>query len=243
MSSVACGGANNVSNTFGSALWGIDWIFNSAQQGYRGVNFHGGGTGAYTPIATGHPLVARPLYYAMLAVATTIGGSNTYVYPKTQGPSFNYTVQGTILPSQISIWTFVDVVSGVRKVVVNNRNLNTTASNANINITFSTASELYENAVLSFLSAPSIYSVTGVTFQGQTFDGSADGSIQGILVNTTVTASSAAPAGFTWTFTMKPASTAFLVICVGQNSVPCGGTSSFSSSSASRQRSLWTYLL
>jgi hypothetical protein len=63
------GGAPNVSNTFGSALWAIEFLFLNAQYGSAGVNFHGGGSApGYTPIADNSAQVVqiRPLYYGML---------------------------------------------------------------------------------------------------------------------------------------------------------------------------------
>jgi hypothetical protein len=62
------GGRPGVSNSFGAALWAIDFLFETARGGASGVNFHGGGhTAGYTPIAD-DDLVAlgpRPEYYAM----------------------------------------------------------------------------------------------------------------------------------------------------------------------------------
>ncbi len=57
-----------MSNVFASALWGVDYMFTLAGRASAGVNFHGGGTGNYTPIAVTGPLsaTARPLYYALL---------------------------------------------------------------------------------------------------------------------------------------------------------------------------------
>jgi len=38
--SVSEGGSANVSNVFaGGALWGVDWLFNGAALGYKGMNF------------------------------------------------------------------------------------------------------------------------------------------------------------------------------------------------------------
>jgi hypothetical protein len=65
------GGKGAVSDTFASALWGADLMFQLARAGWAGINFHGGGKGWYTPIAgsleTG--FTARPLYYGMLMFA------------------------------------------------------------------------------------------------------------------------------------------------------------------------------
>ncbi len=62
------GGRPGVSNSFGAALWAIEFLFETARGGASGVNFHGGGhTAGYTPIAD-DDLVAlgpRPEYYAM----------------------------------------------------------------------------------------------------------------------------------------------------------------------------------
>ncbi len=71
------GGAPNVSDAYGTALWAIDFLLINAQNGSRGVNFHGGGNGpGYTPIATSGNAVAevRPEYYGMLFVAQIAPG-------------------------------------------------------------------------------------------------------------------------------------------------------------------------
>lgn len=62
------GGKQGVSDTFASALWSADLMYELASAGGTGINFHGGGYGWYTPIAgtqeTG--FLARPIYYGML---------------------------------------------------------------------------------------------------------------------------------------------------------------------------------
>lgn len=82
------GGKWGVSDTFASALWAADLMFEQAAAGAIGINFHGGGYGAYTPIA-GSPeagYVARPEYYGMLLFAaagpgqlvqTTLSGADS----------------------------------------------------------------------------------------------------------------------------------------------------------------------
>lgn len=69
------GGQAGVSDVFASALWGIDYMFTLAGTSAAGVNFHGGGTGAYTPIAvSGSTVSARPLYYALLLFGAAARG-------------------------------------------------------------------------------------------------------------------------------------------------------------------------
>lgn len=62
------GGKQGVSDTFASALWGADLMYQLASSGGMGINFHGGGYGWYTPIAGTQQdgFLARPIYYGML---------------------------------------------------------------------------------------------------------------------------------------------------------------------------------
>lgn len=61
-------GEPGVSDAFGSALWGVEFMFQVAEAGAEGVNFHTGDAKAYTPIGPGPDgaHAARPLYYGML---------------------------------------------------------------------------------------------------------------------------------------------------------------------------------
>ncbi len=65
------GGKQGVSDTFASALWGADLMYQLASEGGMGINFHGGGYGWYTPIAgtRENGFLARPIYYGMLLFA------------------------------------------------------------------------------------------------------------------------------------------------------------------------------
>lgn len=65
------GGKPGVSDTFASALWGADLMYQLAAAGATGVNFHGGGYGWYTPVAgtRANGFMARPIYYGMLLFA------------------------------------------------------------------------------------------------------------------------------------------------------------------------------
>jgi len=70
------GGKAGVSDTFASALWGADLMYQLSTAGGMGINFHGGGYGWYTPIA-GVPqdgFLARPVYYGMLLFAQAGSG-------------------------------------------------------------------------------------------------------------------------------------------------------------------------
>jgi Glycosyl hydrolase family 79, N-terminal domain len=70
------GGKPGVSDTFASALWGGDLMYQLASEGGIGINFHGGGYGWYSPIAGTREsgFLARPIYYAMLLFAQAGSG-------------------------------------------------------------------------------------------------------------------------------------------------------------------------
>ena len=67
------GGAIGVSDSYASALWVIDFLFQNAEHGSAGINLHGGGDGpGYTPIAddsNGNVVEARPEFYGTLLFA------------------------------------------------------------------------------------------------------------------------------------------------------------------------------
>lgn len=65
------GGKAGVSDTFASALWSADLMYQLAAAGGVGINLHGGGYGWYTPIAgtVRDGFTARPIYYGMLLFA------------------------------------------------------------------------------------------------------------------------------------------------------------------------------
>ena len=72
------GGAPNVSDAYGTALWTLDFMFTIALNGGQGLNFHGGGDGTgYTPIAdNGNAVVqARPEFYGLKMFSLVSQGS------------------------------------------------------------------------------------------------------------------------------------------------------------------------
>lgn len=70
------GGKPGVSNTFASALWALDLMFQLTSFGASGVNFHTGGYGWYAPVVgtMQNGFVARPEYYALLFFSQLVGG-------------------------------------------------------------------------------------------------------------------------------------------------------------------------
>jgi hypothetical protein len=107
-------GQPGVSDTLGSALWGLELMFEAAAAGAAGVNFHGGvhnhrasDDKAYTPIArSGDRYRATPLYYSMLMFAQAARGAlvPAQLAPDTSGlKAFGHSCAGgnvTRLPDQ-----------------------------------------------------------------------------------------------------------------------------------------------
>ncbi|HEY1789231.1 MAG TPA: autotransporter-associated beta strand repeat-containing protein [Verrucomicrobiae bacterium] len=95
------GGAPNVSDAYGSALWALDFMFICAENGCQGINFHGGGNGTgYTPIADNGTSVvqARPEFYGEKMFSLADQGS---VVPGiiTLSSNINFTAYGIRRPN------------------------------------------------------------------------------------------------------------------------------------------------
>jgi hypothetical protein len=149
------GGAPGVSDSYASSLWVIDYLFNCAQGGAAGVNFHGGGNGSgYTPIAdsSGSVVGPRPEYYGMLMF--TLAGQGT-LYPTTvSAGSLNLTAYA------------VKTATGGLNVVIVNKD---PTQNAQLTITLpqsaTTATLLAMTQLSPGATAPSLTATSGVTIQ------------------------------------------------------------------------------
>lgn len=161
------GGAPNVSNTYGAALWTLDFMFISALNGCQGVNFHGGGdAAAYTPIADSgtNVIEARPVFYGLKL--------------------FSLLPQGQVLPAAVSLGSNINFTaygvredSGATGAVLNNKDTNN-AVQVSINLgSIVTAAQMTE------LTGPDLAATNGYTIGGATInpDGSWAGGVQSVL--------------------------------------------------------------
>jgi hypothetical protein len=158
------GGADGVSDSYASSLWVIDYLFNCAQGGASGVNFHGGGNGSgYTPIADsdGTVVEARPEYYGVLFF--TLAGQGTLLTTTLNAGSLNATAYA------------VKSSNGGINLIVNNKDL---TNNLDLSIQLpqsaSSATLLEMTQLSANASAPNLTATSGITIQGASV--SADGS-------------------------------------------------------------------
>jgi len=146
--SINNGGKYTVSDTFGSTLWGLDFMWQVAINNGQGVNFHGGDAGAYSPIVFySQNTTVRPLYYAFLAFK--YGTDNSIIVPTT--------INGT--PKYKCSAYSCKKVGSVSPVI--------TLINKEFTQTLTFKIQLTKNATtlhIARLSAPSISATSGVTF-------------------------------------------------------------------------------
>ena len=144
------GGKPGVSDTFASALWGADLMYQLASAGGTGINFHGGGYGVYTPIAgtIEDGFLARPIYCGMLLFAQAGAGQlmECEIDALQQVPSMNaYAVRND---------------TGTLKVAVINKKLD-----RNVHLTIDPGQRVRSAKVLR-LHAPRVDDTTDTTFGG-----------------------------------------------------------------------------
>ena len=108
--SAAVGEAPGLTNSFATALWGANTLFDLLAQGMDGVNVHLRLKYLNSPV-TASPsggLSANPLYYGMLLVARTLGPGATLMNMAT-----------TAAPQDLSVWGVRDIHGTLRVLLVN----------------------------------------------------------------------------------------------------------------------------
>ncbi len=177
MGAVSDGGIQAISDSFSATLWSIDTMFEYANVGVDGVNWIAS-TGDYNNpfqfanttanhVKTYTLTSVNPLYYGLLFFQAATG-TGAQLLPVTLNT-----------PANLKTWATVDT-SGVTRLVILNKDENLTG---NVAISFPG----YTQATVMLLTAPSYSSAAGITFAGQTFDGSPDGTLQGRQTVQTIT--------------------------------------------------------
>jgi len=196
--SVSCGGMPGVSNTFAATLWSVDFLFNLASIGVKGMNFHGGSGAAYTAInykaqSDTVPDV-RPLYYGLWFFSQIARNQPKIIVPTVTSSN-----------ALIKVWPVVDK-KGTTSVVVIHKDLKSTGP---ASVSVKPTTRLNSSAQLYVLqSRDGVNATYGISFAGQTFDGSTDGSPVGQQISTKITPDAAG----TYQFKVDVLSIALLVL-------------------------------
>ncbi len=154
INSASCQGRAGVSNTFASALWILDALFQLAKLGVSGINVHTLPGAAYAPFSfsdtsTGWVGHVNPLYYGMLTFARA------------------FPAGATLMPVQLPAGAVKGWATRARNGRVRVVLINKGATPATV--TVSLPSGVAERLYVQRLTAPSITSTTGVSLGGRTF--------------------------------------------------------------------------
>ncbi|MFZ1992525.1 MAG: glycosyl hydrolase family 79 C-terminal domain-containing protein [Solirubrobacteraceae bacterium] len=204
MNGISCGGTRGVSDSFASALWVLDALFELARTGVTGVNIHtvpGTINEIIGPVSPGGAAGGRvgagsmrvhPEYYGMM------------MFAQAAPPGSQLLELGTATPPGVKVWA-TRAGDGVIHVVVVNKRL---AKSQFLRLRIAGARA---TAQVEQLRAPSVRSTSGVTIGGQTFGAAtATGVLSGPATLPTVTSS-----GGGYPLTVPPASATMLTIPAG----------------------------
>jgi len=170
INSICGGGQPGVSNTFSSALWAIDAMFEYANIGVDGVNWNTDSDGGVYDLfqfsvwnngqENIYSLTAvRPLYYGLLLFAQA-AGKTAQLLPTS-----------TLTNANIKVWVTIDSTKRAHLVIINKEQ----ATSGTVQITLPG----YSTGSITRLTASSYRATSGITIAGQTYDGSPDGSLRG----------------------------------------------------------------
>jgi len=164
---VACGGADGVSNVYAAALWGADVAFQLASVGAVGLNFHTPGRHYGVFRASGTSASVQPLYYGMRLFSIAVPAGARLAAATVSPPLDRLHAWATVGPDGRTRVALLNLDPGPGGTVT----LNLAGAGA------ATAIRLH---------AATADARDGITLGGQTWDGSTDGSPQGDAVTETL---------------------------------------------------------
>ena len=154
LNSAACSGKRGVSDTFASALWALDTLFNLASVGVDGVNIHTLPKAAYEPFVfakSGNAWSAsvHPLYYGLLMFAQAFPPGARLLPVSTPAGA-------------VKIWATQGTDGRTRAVVINK------STDTPVTVQLQLPGPPAPAGAESLL-APSVSATTGITLGGQSF--------------------------------------------------------------------------
>ena len=194
LNGVSCGGTRGVSDTFASALWVLDTLFEMAKLGVNGVNIHsvpGTINEILGPQQTGATWSMRvhPEYYGMIMFAQA-------------APAGSRLLRLSVTPpAGVKVWA-TRATNGTIHIVVINKRLSQAAT---LRLRVAGA---HGAAGVQQLRAPRVNATSGVTLGGQSFGAA---TTTGVLAGPAPT-QTLAPSGGAYVVTVAPASATMLTL-------------------------------
>lgn len=198
INSIDGGGITGISDAFESALWAVDTMYELANVGVDGVNWHGANNCTYCAFLFAKANVGQntiytlkqvnPLYYGLLFFQWGTG-NNSKLLPVTLGTT----------SANIKVWATIDQNNTVHVAILNKDE--SFAGNVAVKLSG------YGSAQVTRLLAPSYQSNSGISINGQTFDGSIDGTLVGSQDSETISATNGV-----YTVPVQPTSAVLLTI-------------------------------
>ncbi|GBE86864.1 glycoside hydrolase family 79 protein [Sparassis latifolia] len=169
----SCGGFPGVSDSFGAALWGIDYGLQMVYANFSGANMHVGGVddsyNPFTPQPTNMSSTGQwtigPIFYSVIVAAEALGPSGTAQVVDLNANSYNpYTPAYAIYEhgslARIALFSYITDPSGASMITVN-----ISVGGGSINEPSSTPAQVSAK----YLLAESVSAKENFTWAGQTF--------------------------------------------------------------------------
>ncbi|CCM01660.1 uncharacterized protein FIBRA_03722 [Fibroporia radiculosa] len=194
----SCGGFPGISDSFGAALWAIDYGLQMGASNFAHGLLHVGGQDVYynpfTPPPTNqssyHKWTIGPIFYSVLAVAETLGPTNnSQIVDLEANANNNYTPGYAVYENgalaRIALLNYMTDPSGA-----NSYTATISVGGGNTGQPNAVPAQVY----VKYLVAPSVGEKFNITWANQTFGGqfASDGRLQGVQTVQTVACNQAA---------------------------------------------------
>jgi hypothetical protein len=171
MNSIACDGKVGVTDTFASALWMVDSLFELANVGVDGVHIHMDTDDNYGPFLFNVDTSRTPYRYSINTIRPEYYGMLLFQRAAPAGAKLIYV--NLHKPASIKSWATIDGQDTLRITLINKDKKSARR------IKLQTSG--YGTGTLARLLAPSFEAKTRISLGGLTFDGSQDGRPLGIF--------------------------------------------------------------
>lgn len=194
MNGISCGGTRGVSNTFASALWVLDTLFEMARAGLAGVNIH-------TVPNTINEILGPELVNGRWTIRVHPEYYGMIMFAQAAPPGSRLLKLSTTQPPGVKVWATRAPGGSTHVVVINKQT--TGAQVVQLHIAGANGPATVEQ-----LQAPRVDATSGVTLGGQSFGAATTtGVLQGPASHDTVT-----PSGGTFTVHVPAASATMLTL-------------------------------